>query len=301
MNILISDKISQKAIEKIKKAGFTVVYEPDITPEDLKKKISDCEGLIVRSRTKVTKDIIQSGKNLKIIGRVGSGIDNIDKESGDKRNIQIVNAPDANSIAVSELTVGLMIALLRHIPKAVLSMKEGLWLKKELSGSELSEKTVGIVGYGNIGKRVGNVLTALGCKLMVVSRSYKNVESLEELFKKSDIISVHLSLTDQTRRMITSELLNSMKPSAYFLNLSRAEVVDGEALYGLLQTGKIAGSAIDVFPEEPLAPDSKWRRLDNVILTPHIGASTKEAMERASEAVADQLINFFKLKGQSAI
>ena len=296
MTILISDKISQKSVETLKSAGFTIIYEPEITSSDLKNKIADCDGLIVRSRTKVTQDIIEAGKQLKIIGRVGSGIDNIDKKSADEKGIAVVNAPDANSIAVAELTIGLIITLLRHIPKAVTSMREGLWMKKELQGLELSGKTVGIVGYGNIGKKVGEVLKVAGCKLLVFSRSYKTVESLDELFSKSDIISLHVGLTDETRGMITKELLDKMKPTGYFLNLSRAEVVDGEALYGVLQAGKIAGSAMDVYPEEPLPSNSKWRTLSNVLLTPHIGASTHEAMERASEEVVKQVIKFFKLE-----
>lgn len=294
MNILISDKISQQSVEKLKSSGITVTYEPEITAEELKKRIVTYEALIVRSRTKVTKEIIDAGKNLKIIGRVGSGIDNIDKKAADEKGIVIVNAPDANSIAVSELTIGLMISLLRHIPKADKSMKEGLWLKKELSGGELRGKRVGIVGFGNIGKKVGEALKVMGCTLSVYSRSYKNVESLEKLFSESDIVTIHLSLTDATRGMITKELLNLMKPSSYFLNLSRAEVVNGDALYELLSTGKLAGCALDVFLEEPLPADSKWRKLSNVLLTPHIGASTKEAMKRASDEISEKMIEFFK-------
>jgi D-3-phosphoglycerate dehydrogenase len=293
MRILVSDKISDKAVEILKSSGFDVTYDPEITPEALLSAISGYSALIVRSRTKVTPEIIDAGKNLKIIGRVGTGIDNIDKKTASQKNIIIVNAPDANSIAVAELTIGLMLSMLRKLYKADESMRKGDWIKKELTGFELNGKTVGIVGYGHIGKRVESLVQAFGAKTLVYSRHYKTAE-LNDLFSKCDLITLHVGLNDETRGMIGKSLLEAMKPTAYVFNLSRALVVDLDAFYEVLSQKKIAGAALDVFDVEPLPPDSKWRKLPNVFLTPHIGASTKEAVTRASRVVAEDVIKFLQ-------
>ena len=297
MKILICDKISEAAISLLKENNIDFDYNPEISAEELLKVIPNYQALVVRSRTKVTRDIVLAGKNLQIIGRVGTGVDNIDVATAKQHNILVVNAPDANSQAVVELTLGLILSLLRHIPKAVSSMKEGLWLKKELSGTELSGKTVGIVGYGHIGKKMELLARAFGARPLIFSRSFKTT-TLEELFAKSDIITLHISATPETKKLVNENLLSLMKPTAYLINTSRGEIIDEEALYNALKDKKIAGAALDVYSQEPLPIDSKWRKLDNVILTSHIGAATKEALTRASITVIRDIIKV--LNGKEA-
>lgn len=293
MKILISDKVDDSSISILKKNGCKFDYLPEITPEELLAIIANYVALIVRSRTKVTKEVIVEGKNLKAIGRVGSGVDNIDMEAVKAVKIIVVNAPNGNSQAVAEHTIGLILALLRKYPKAFASMRQGLWLKKELNGIELCGKTVGILGYGHIGQKVEKLIISFGASPIIYSRSYQTVDA-QELFENSDIVTIHLSLNKDTRGFVTKSHLKSMKPSAFFINASRGEIINEDALYLMLSEGKIAGAALDVFGQEPMPADSKWRKLENVILTPHIGASTKEALERASLAVAEDVIRVLK-------
>lgn len=289
MKVLISDKLDEKALSLFEEKNITFDYKPEITPEELLTSIPFYEGLIVRSRTKVTKEIIEQGKNLKVIGRAGSGVDNIDMLTIQEKHISVVNTPNANAQAAAEHTIGLMLSLLRSYPQAFSSMREGQWLKKELKGSELSGKTVGIIGYGHIGKKGEQLLKAFGCQISVFSKSYKTI-AIEDLFRSSDIITIHLTLTDETRGMVTGRLLALMKKTAYFVNTSRGEIVDENALYQIISSGKIAGVALDVFHTEPLPADSKWRKEKNVILTPHIGASTSEALVRATKTVIEDVL-----------
>ena len=290
--VLISDKIDEKILSILPKSIF-VDYHPNISQEKIIEIISQYEALVVRSRTKVIKEIIDAGKNLKVIGRVGSGVDNIDIETAKKRKIKIVNAPGGNSNAVAELTIALMLSLLRNLNKAYLSMSQGLWLKKELVGNEIYGKTIGIIGYGRIGKRVARLVRAFGAKVYFYSRSKKNI-SLENLFKKSDIITLHLPLTNQTRNLIDKKLLFLMKRDAFIVNTSRGGIIVEKDLYQLLLTKKIAGAALDVFWEEPLPNNSPWRKLDNVILTPHLGASTKEALTQSTKIVFEKIIKILR-------
>lgn len=293
MKILISDKITESALSLLKDSKIDFDYQPEISPAELTAAIPLYNVLIVRSRTKVVKEIIDRGKNLKIIGRVGSGVDNIDMEEARKRKIVVVNAPAANAQAVAELTLGLMLTLLRKLNRAFSSMKEGLWLKKELGGSELCGKIVGIVGFGHIGKKVARLVSAFGADVLAYSRSHQTCTK-EELFSQSDIITFHLALNDKTKGFIDKELISLMKPTAFLINASRGEIIDEEALYQMLAEKKIAGAALDVFGQEPLPADSRFRKLDNVIATPHIGASTKEALVRASMTVINDVIKVLK-------
>lgn len=295
MKILISDKIDESAFSLFKDNKIDYDYSPEITLDELKDKIDNYDALIVRSRTKVTKDIIDKGKNLKVIGRAGMGVDNIDVDTCKSKGIIVVNAPDANSQAVAEHAVGLILSLLRHYPKAFSSVREGLWLKKELGGSELCGKTVGILGFGHIGKKVEKLVRAFGAHPLIFSKSYQTVE-FKELFEKSDIVSVHLSLNKDTKGCVIKWLLGLMKPSAILVNTSRGEIVDEKALYKALVDKKIAGAALDVYSQEPLPVDSPFRKLDNCLLTPHIGAATKEALKRASMTVAEDIVRVLKGK-----
>ncbi|MEK7597107.1 MAG: NAD(P)-dependent oxidoreductase [Patescibacteria group bacterium] len=288
-NILIADKIDKSVINQIKNLKFSFNYQPEITPQELIKIISNYEGLVVRSRTKVTQEVIDRGHNLKVIARVGSGLDNIDTTEAKKRKIIIINSPDSNSEAVAELTLGLILSLLRKLPLAYLSMNQGLWIKKELKGEEIEGKKVGVVGYGHIAKKVVKLLTAFGAKVDYYSRT-KKTNSLKYIFKHSDIISVHLPLNNITKNLVNNNLLSLMKPTSFFINTSRGGVVEEKALLKILQERKIAGAALDVFWQEPLPPASPWRKLPNVILTPHIAASTSEALKKGTKTVIDEVI-----------
>ncbi len=293
--VLIADKIDQKVLDSFKQKSISFDYQPVITPEDLLKIIPKYQGLMVRSRTKVTGEIIEAGKNLKVIGRVGSGLDNIDVNVAHKNKINVVNAPGANANAVAELTIASILSLLRPLEKGHSSMRTGLWLKKELKGGELRGKTVGIVGFGHIGKIVKRILDAFGVETLIFSRK-KKTASLKKLFQNSDIVTIHLSLNPHTEKLINKKLFSLMKPSAYLVNFSRGKVIDEKDLYDILSAKKIKGAALDVYWQEPLENDSPWRKLDNVLLTPHIGASTEEALTLATKQVVEQVIKILSRK-----
>ena len=295
INILIADKIDKSVIDQIKNSKFFFDYKPEITPEELLKTISNYEALVVRSRTKVTKEVIDLGHNLKIIGRVGSGLDNIDLVEIQKRKIKVINSPESNSEAVTELAIGLILSLLRKLSSLYSSMSQGLWLKRDFKGQELGGKKVGVIGFGHIGKSVAKILTAFGAKVDYYSRTQKT-NSLKYIFKHSDIITVHLPLNNATKNLINNDLLSLMKPTSFFINTSRGGVVEEKSLFKLLQEKKIAGVALDVFWQEPLPPVSPWRKLPNVILTPHIGASTNEALEKGTKTVIDEIIKILGKK-----
>ncbi len=294
MRLLIADKIDESALSFLKsKQNIEIDYQFDISPEQILASIENYQGLIVRSRTKVTKEVLEKGINLKIIGRVGNGVDNIDSIYCKRKNIVVVNAPEANSQAVAEMTIGFMLMLLRRLGEATDSMKRGLWLKKELKGEELSGKTIGVIGYGHIGKKVSKMLAAFGCKILYKGKSEKN-SSFENIFQKADLITIHIPLNAQTRGLIGEKFLKLMKPEANLINTSRGEIVDEDYLYKMLLQKQIKGAALDVFWMEPLPADSKWRKLENVLLTPHIAASTGEALQKASISVAEDIIRFIK-------
>ena len=293
MDILICDPVSDSARQYLEDQGKSITYAPAISATELLKVISRYRAVMVRSRTKITAAVVSRGDNLKVIARIGSGYDNIDIDSARKKKITLVNAPDANSQAVAEMTIGLMLVLFRVIYRAVRSMADGKWLKNELWGTELSGKKVGVLGYGHVGRKVVDLLKAFGAEVAVYSRNYQTA-TLEELFRQSDIITLHLSLNDKTKGMVGEELLGLMKKEAFLINISRGQVVDEEALFKVLSEKKIAGAALDVFWEEPLPPDSKWRSLPNLIATSHLGAATYEALEKASLSVAHDIVKILK-------
>ena len=293
--VLIADKIDKSVIDKIKSPKFFFDYKPEITPQDLIKIIPGYQGLVVRSRTKVTQEVIDKGHNLKVIGRVGSGLDNIELKEAKKRKIAIVNSPESNSEAVTELTLALILSLLRKLSLAYSSMNSGLWLKKDLKGEELEGRKVGVVGFGHIGKRITKILTAFGAKVDYYSRT-KKTNSLKYIFKHSDIISVHLPLTNETKNFVNNKLLSLMKPNSFLVNTSRGGVIEEKILFKMLQEKRIAGAALDVFWQEPLPPGSPWRKLPNVILTPHIAASTSEALKKGTETIVGDIIKILGKK-----
>ncbi|MBC7113712.1 MAG: D-2-hydroxyacid dehydrogenase [Candidatus Methanomethyliales bacterium] len=306
MKVLIADEVDQECPSRLKAAGFDVKEWYGISQDDLKKVISDYEILVVRSRTKVTKEIIDLGKSLKMIARVGVGLDTIDVEAAQAKGIKVINTPQMSTVAVAELTISLMLNLLRGTHKAIESMKKGLWEKKHFYGNELHGKVLGIVGFGRIGRAVAERAHAFGMKILVYDLFVDNevlsklgasrAGSIEALLSGSDIVTLHVTLTPETKHMINARTLSLMRRGSYLINTSRGEVVNTKDLLEAVKSGQIAGAALDVYENEP--PREPWERelisLPNVIATPHIGAQTREAQVAGAIAVAENIINAFK-------
>jgi D-3-phosphoglycerate dehydrogenase len=298
--VLISDKMSPLAAELLRERGVEVEVAPGLPPEELAGKIADCEGLIVRSATKATADLIGAAGRLKAIGRAGIGVDNVDVPAATKRGIVVMNTPGGNAITTAEHTIALLLALARQIPAADRSTQAGKWEKSRFMGVELTGKTLGIVGCGNIGSIVAN--RALGLKLRVVAydpylspdrAEDLNVEkvSLDELLARSDFISLHVPLTDQTRGIIDAAALAKTKPGVRIVNCARGGLVVEADLKAALDSGHVAGAALDVFAEEP-ARDNPLFGSDEIVATPHLGAATSEAQEKVAVQVAEQMADF---------
>jgi D-3-phosphoglycerate dehydrogenase / 2-oxoglutarate reductase len=302
-DVLVCDSIDKIGLDSMERAGLTVHYKPDIKPAELISSVKDYHVLIVRSRTKVTNEIVNAATKAKIIARVGVGLDNIDVKAAETKKIRVINAPEAASIAVSELVIGLMISLARSIPKADAETKRGNWIKKDLMGTQLSGKYLGIVGVGNIGRNIGRMARALRMNLVgydpypinreFISETGMVVTDLNTLLESADFVTCHVPATPETKHMFSSERLNKMKPTAYLINTSRGDVIDEVALYDMLKSGKLAGAALDVFEVEP-PTNKQLLNLPNVVCTPHIGAQTKEAQELASRVIAEKVIQILR-------
>ena len=259
--------------------------------------------VIVRSRTKITKDLIEKANKCKIIARVGVGLDNIDQDAAKEKGIRVINAVEGAMNAVAELVIGLMLSLAREIPRADREVRNGNWIKKELMGTELRGKYLGIVGMGNIGKRLGRLAKALnmniiGFDVMPIDDEFsKEVglmkTDLDTLLASSDYVSLHVPLLDSTKHMINTTKINSMKNTAKIINTSRGGVIDEEALYDALKNGQLGGAALDVFEVEP-ATSNKLATLPNFISTPHMGAQTKEAQSLAANVIAEKIIQILR-------
>ena len=302
-SVLICDQVSSTLKEILEKNGLKVTYEPEITPEQIAEKIGNFEVVVVRSRTKMTRELIAKADKCKIIARVGIGLDNIDQDAAKEKNIRVINAVEGAITAVAELVIGLMISMAREISRADREIRNGNWIKKELMGSELKGKYLGIVGLGNIGKRLGRLARALNMNIIgydVVSiddEFSKEVglmkADLDTLLSSADYVSFHVPLLDSTHHMINAEKLKMMKNTARIINTSRGGVIDEEALYNSLKDGSLAGAALDVFEVEP-ATENKLITLPNFIATPHIGAQTKEAQLLAANIIAEKIIQILR-------
>ncbi|AFL95460.1 D-3-phosphoglycerate dehydrogenase [Thermococcus cleftensis] len=301
--VLVAAPLHEKAMEVLRKAGFDVIYEEYPDEERLVELVKDVDAIIVRSKPKVTRRVIESAPKLKVIGRAGVGLDNIDLEAAKERGIKVVNSPGASSRSVAELAIALMFSVARKVAFADRKMREGVWAKKQCMGIELEGKTIGVIGFGRIGYEVAKIAHALGMKVLLYD-PYPNEEmakevggkfaQLEELLRESDVVTLHVPLVEQTYHLINEERLKLMKPTAILINAARGAVVDTSALVKALQEGWIAGAGLDVFEEEPLPKDHPLTKLDNVVLTPHIGASTEEAQMRAGVQVAEQIVEILK-------
>jgi D-3-phosphoglycerate dehydrogenase len=303
-NILISDGLDERG-QSILRASANVDYHAKLSADDLLKIISAYDALIVRGQTRVTAAVIEAASKLKVIGRAGVGVDNIDLEAAKKHNVTVVNAPTSTTIAVAELSVALLLAVAREIPRADVTMKQGLWNKKEFEGVELNGKTLGIIGYGRIGIEVGKRAAAFGMNVIVYDPNVSEDEllhsdaepvSIQDLFAWSDLISLHLPLNVQTRDLIGPLAFSQMKDGVRIVCAARGGIIDESALLEALNSGKVAGAALDVFEKEPpgLTELISHRR---VIATPHIGAQTAEAQSRAAEDIANEALA--ALRGES--
>ena len=302
--ILITDGLDERG-QSILRAAANVDYHAKLSADDLLNAIAGYDALIVRGQTRVTAAVLEAASRLKVIGRAGVGVDNIDLEAAKKHNIVVVNAPTSTTIAVAELTLGLLLAMAREIPRADGTMKQGQWSKKEFEGVELNGKTLGIIGYGRIGIEVGKRAAAFGMNVVVYDPNVSEDEllhsdaepvSIQDLFAWSDFISLHLPLNVQTRDLIGPLAFSQMKDGVRLVCAARGGIIDEAALLNALNSGKVAGAALDVFEKEPPGLTELVSH-PRVIATPHIGAQTAEAQSRAAEDIANEVLA--ALQGES--
>ncbi len=297
MKILITDPIDESAIEKLRE--FSEVFTRyGLEKSKIIEEIQEVDVLVVRSKTIVDKEIIDAGKNLKAIVRAGVGLDNIDVNYAREKGVKVLNTPEAPRESVAELAIGLMLSLARHITKADSSVKEGKWLKKELYGSELMDKILGIIGFGRIGSRVAKIARGFGMNILVYDTfakekyleevNAKRVE-LSDLLENSDFVSIHVPLTEKTRGMIGKNEFSKMKKTAYLINTARGPVVEEEALYNALKNEKIAGAGLDVYWEKTPFSSKIMEVKDRIVFTPHLGSSTKEAQKRIGKLLIEKI------------
>lgn len=298
MKVLISDKTHEICARTLGGfAGLEIVQKPGMSPEELLAEVTDAHALIVRSATKVTREVIAAARELKVIGRAGAGVDNIDVAAATERGIIVMNTPGGNSNAVAELALGMMFALARSIPRADASMKAGSWDKKQLEGAELAGKTLGLVGVGRVGARVARKaacldMKVLACDPLVPEQEIRDLGaepvSLERLLAESDFISVHVPKSPETAGMLNREALGRAKAGSYLVNCARGGIVVERDLLEALESGRIAGAAVDVYDQEP-PQERSLAEHPRVIATPHIGASTREAQIVVAQMIADQV------------
>jgi len=303
MKVLVSDPLAEEAIERLKKeSDIEVDVKTGMDKEELKKTIKDYAAIIVRSATKVTREVIGNADNLKVIARAGVGLDNIDLDAAKEKGIKVVNTPGGTTISVAELTFGLMLASTRNITRADASLKEKKWEKKKLGGFELYGKTLGIIGLGRIGREVAKRAKGFGMKIVAYDPYVKKEEipdidvelvSMDDILKNSDFITLHIPAIPQTRHIISEAEIAKMKDGVVLINAARGGVVDEEAVYNGLTSKKIKCAAFDVFEVEPPL-ESKLLELDNFIATPHLGASTVEGQIRAGVEAADKVVGILR-------
>jgi len=296
--VLVSDDLSAEGVEIMRKAGLQVDVRTGLKPDELERIISEYDALAVRSATKVDARLLEKATRLKVVGRAGVGVDNVEIEAATRRGVVVMNTPGGSSTTVAELTLAHMLALARHVAQATASVKAGHWEKKKFQGRELAGKTLGVVGIGNIGSIV--VQRCLAMRMHVVAYDpFISVEAaaklgvvpvtLDQLWREADVVSLHVPLTEQTRNLVDAASIAKMKRGALLVNCARGGLVDERALAAALASGQLGGAALDVFEKEPPPPDHPLLRLDNFICTPHLGASTGEAQAAVAVAVADQL------------
>jgi D-3-phosphoglycerate dehydrogenase len=307
MKILISDPIEQSCVDILTREGFQVDLKPGISPEEIKKIIPEYAALIVRSGTKVTADIIQEAHAMKVIGRAGAGVDNIDVQAASRRGIIVMNTPGGNTVSTAEHTVSMLLSLSRNIPQAYMSLVNGKWDRKKYMGTEVMGKTLGIIGMGKIGKEVAARCLAFGMTVIgydpvlandVASKLGVELVSLDEIYRRSDFITVHTPLNDETRGLLNEKTFAKCKKGVRVINCARGGIIDEAALLVALNSGQVAGAALDVFVEEPPKGNPLLQH-PRLIATPHLGASTEEAQEKVAIQIAEQLADALHDRGIS--
>ncbi len=303
MKVLASDKIVEVGLKMLKDAGIEAEMKTGLPEEELVKIIPQYDALIVRSATKVTPKIIEAGKNLKIIGRAGVGVDNVDIPTATKNGVIVVNSPEGNTVAAAEHTWAMILSMARMVPQAHGKLKGGVWDKKSFSGVEVLNKTLGVVGLGKIGRRVVAYALGMGMKVIAsdpfVTEEYAKslgieLKDLDSLLKESDFITLHIPKTKETTHLINAEKIKMMKKGVRIANVARGGIIDESALAEALKSGQVAAAALDVFETEPLPADSPLLKLDNLVVTPHLGASTVEAQVNVAIDVVEQIIEVLK-------
>jgi D-3-phosphoglycerate dehydrogenase / 2-oxoglutarate reductase len=300
--ILVTDPLAPQGMEIFERTpGFVVDLKVGIKPPEIKQIIKDYHGWVLRSGTKVTGDILETADNLKVIGRAGIGVENIDVAAASKRGIVVMNTPGGNNVTTGEHTISLMLSLARHIPQAVASLKSGKWTRDKFTGVELCNKTLGIVGLGNVGRIVAERAIGLRMKVLgydpfvqpeAAARMGVEMATLDEIYARSDFITVHVPLTAETRGLINKKTFAKMKKGVRIINCARGGIVDENDLAEAIREGKVAGAALDVYVDEPPGPDHPLVKMDQVITTPHLGASTDEAQLNVAIAVAEQMVDY---------
>ena len=301
MKIFVADDVSESGLEPLRAAGFAVEKRVGLAPEELREAVRDCEGLVVRSETKVTAELMDAALSLRAVGRAGVGVDNIDVAAATARGIVVMNAPDGNTITTAEHTLALLVSLARRVPQANASLRAGRWERKRFIGVELQGKTLGIVGLGRIGRTVAARARGFGMNIVafdpfVAPEQARDLEleiaTLDEVFARADFITVHTPLTTETRGLIGAQAFRKMKRGVRIINCARGGLVDERALLAAIREGVVAGAALDVFEQEPPLADDPLLALEEVIATPHLGASTKEAQEGVAVTVAEQMRDY---------
>jgi D-3-phosphoglycerate dehydrogenase / 2-oxoglutarate reductase len=299
--ILVADEVSDSGLQPLRDAGFAVEKRVGLNPSELQGALSGSVGLVVRSETKVTADLMDAAPALRVVGRAGVGVDNIDVAAATERGIVVMNAPDGNTTTTAEHTIALLVALARRVPQANSSLKAGKWDRKSFIGVELQGKTLGIVGMGRIGRAVASRARAFGMKIVafdpfIAPEQARDLEidlaSLDDVFANADFLTVHTPMTAETRGIVGGEAFTKMKQGVRVINCARGGLIDETALYEAIKSGRVAGAALDVFVQEPPAKDHPLLMLDEVIVTPHLGASTTEAQEGVAFTVAEQMRDY---------
>jgi D-3-phosphoglycerate dehydrogenase/(S)-sulfolactate dehydrogenase len=299
--VLVADDLSTEGVAILRRAGLEVDVKVGLQPDELEAIVGGYDALAVRSATKVTARLLEKAPRLRVVGRAGVGVDNVDLAAATRRGVVVMNTPGGSSVTVAELTIAHILALLRHVPQATSSVKGGRWEKKRFQGRELAGKTLGVVGIGNIGSIVVERCLALKMRAVAydpfispeaAAKLGVSLVSLEELWAQADVVSLHVPLTEQTRHLVSAATIARMKPGALLVNCARGGLVDEAALADALASGHLGGAALDVFEKEPPPADHPLLRLDNLVCTPHIGASTEEAQSAVAIAIAEQLVAF---------
>lgn len=302
MKVLVSDNLGEIGIQMFQEAaGIDVDVRTGLEPDALKEIIGQYDALVIRSATKVTADLLEAATNLKVVGRAGIGLDNVDIPAATKRGVVVMNTPTGNVVTTAEHAISMMLAMTRNIPTGTASLKEGRWEKKNLQGREVYKKTLGVIGYGKIGSIAADRARGLRMRVIVydphvtperIEKDGFEAVSFEELLKQSDYITIHVPIMKLTRNLIDKDALDQMKEGVMLVNCARGGIVNESDLYDAIVSGKVAGAALDVFETEPPAKDHPLLALDQVICTPHLGASTKEAQTNVAVMVADQIIQY---------